>query len=569
MQGRGLARRSISPATVGQVDLGGLLLELVFVLILLQGLTGVLLMTVYVPSVRDAWSSVFFIQHEMGAGWWIRGLHARIADALVAAFVLYLLRVAFARDFEKPFEFVYVGRLVFFFVTLIVVISGYRLVWDQQAFWALLVELNVTEAAPMGDILVGLITGDGKPGQLALTRMFAAHTVALPVVLMGIAALLHSLERRAFEADQDGRVDEQPWVERLRDRRRLAFLLAVPVLGLLALWVTIQGGVPLDAPADPSQYYPARPEWFIAPMFALRKIAEGPNEVLVLTFATVLAALSLVSLPVLALWRDARMPRLPVHLLAPAVVLGILAGAVGLGLWSAGYDAQDDALAAQIKDAQRRAARSLVLAKRGIPPEGPLHMLARDPQTRGRDVFAQFCLDCHAHEDFDAPEGAKQDSPMHTGFASRAWIDGFLRAPHDDAFYGLTELDDEMPSQARLGDDALSAVTEWLFAQGHVRGDPSYNLSLARHGLSVVRDKCIRCHTLDGEGDTMGTEGPELRAWASRAWLERQVRDPDGAYGPLNVMPAFADQISDDDIAMVAAFLRLQRFNEVRPERDK
>lgn len=569
MRARGLCRPSSSPIAAGQVDLGALLLQLVFVLVLLQALTGVLLMTVYVPSVRDAWSSVFFIQHEMGAGHFIRGLHARVADALVVSFILYLVRVAFARDFQKPFEFVYVGRLLFFFVTLLVVISGYRLVWDQQAFWALLVELNVTQAAPMGDTLVGLITGDGKPGQLALTRMFAAHTVGLPLLLMALASVIGLLERRALRAQGCDEGAEGQWSAQQRERWRLAIVLAAPIVGLIALWVTTQGGVSLDAPADPAQYYPARPEWFIAPMFALRKLAEGPNEVLVLSAATGLAVLSLVSLPALALLRDTRLPSLPLHVLAPSVVLGILLGAVGLGLWSQQIDSQNEALLVQIEDAERRAARSLVLAKRGIPKEGPLHMLAHDPQTRGRDVFAQYCLDCHAHADLVPPEEAEQDAPMHTGFASRAWIDGFLRAPHDDAFFGRTELDDEMPSQARLGDDALKAVTEWLFAQGHERGDPSYDGALARKGLDVVRGKCVRCHTLDGEGDTMGTEGPELRDWASRDWLERQVRDPDAAYGSLNVMPAFDDQLSAHDTAMVVAFLRLQRFVNVRPARGK
>jgi hypothetical protein len=66
---------------------------------------------------------------------------------------------------------------------------------------------------------------------------------------------------------------------------------------------------------------------------------------------------------------------------------------------------------------------------------------------------------------------------------------------------------------------------------------------------------------MDGEGALI-FDGPDLTGYASRTWIERQVRDPEKHYGELNEMPAFEGELDDNDLRTVTAFLRLQRFEE-------
>lgn len=68
-------------------------------------------------------------------------------------------------------------------------------------------------------------------------------------------------------------------------------------------------------------------------------------------------------------------------------------------------------------------------------------------------------------------------------------------------------------------------------------------------GQAVFTDSCGSCHTLSAAG-TSGTTGPNLDGVSlDAAGIEGIVRDGRGS------MPGFGDQLSDQEIAAVAAFV--------------
>jgi ubiquinol-cytochrome c reductase cytochrome b subunit len=153
-------------------------------------------------------------------------------------------------------------------------------------------------------------------------------------------------------------------------------------------------------------------------------------------------------------------------------------------------------------------------------------------------------------------------APDHTGFASRTWIMSVLLEPNAEHNFGTTEIDGMKPL-GKLGADALNAATEFLFAEGHQDGDPPYDAELAARGKKLFENKCMDCHLYDGDGAWM-FEGPDMKGYASLAWIEGQVRNPgaESQYGELNEMPAFEEDLDDNDIRMVSSWLRLQRFEK-------
>ena len=62
-----------------------------------------------------------------------------------------------------------------------------------------------------------------------------------------------------------------------RGRCATCCVAALVVFGLFAL-AGVAHGAPLEAPADPLGDYPARPEWFLMPLFQLRKFFHGALE---------------------------------------------------------------------------------------------------------------------------------------------------------------------------------------------------------------------------------------------------------------------------------------------------
>src|SRR5437773_314783 len=57
-----------------------------------QVITGLMLMATYTPSANSAWSSVYYIQHQVAGGWFVRGLHSYGAQAMIVVLGIHLLQ---------------------------------------------------------------------------------------------------------------------------------------------------------------------------------------------------------------------------------------------------------------------------------------------------------------------------------------------------------------------------------------------------------------------------------------------------------------------------------------------
>jgi ubiquinol-cytochrome c reductase cytochrome b subunit len=492
-------------------------------------------------------------------GWFVRGLHAWGGQAMLVVLGMHVLQAVWYGAYRRPREGSFWLLLVLLHLVLGALISGLRLPWDQLSYWALFVELNIAQSVPVvGEPLYTILAGGPTLGQITLTRLYAIHALVLPAIMalvfVGIVALRkkNGWGRPVWTSGgESARWFPGQWA------RDLGFSLLV--LAAVAVVTSMMGGgAPLEAPADPSRDFPARPEWFILPLFALRKLFPPELELLATVVIPGAIVTFLFALPFLDR-KEAKGPVGRLAWVAPLLVIG--AGLGGLAQMSYAHDAADEDYAEAREIAEARAARAIVLAGGGIPPEGPLAMLANDPMTRGREVYAQYCTSCHVLEG----EGERK-APDHTGYGSRAWLRALVEAPQDEHFFGNAELAEDMPSQTRLGDDALRAVVELLYSFGREEQDPDdVDASLLEAGRATMQEKCMNCHIFGDDGDFLGLGGPNLTLYGSRTWIYRQIAHPDAdtQYGELNDMPEFHDQLSDHDIRMVTAFLRKQRFEEI------
>ncbi len=537
------------------------------VLFVVQAVTGALLMLTYTPSVADAWSSVFYIQHRVTAGWFVRGLHSYGAQAMLLVAGLHLVQVVLYGAYKKPREVTWWLGLALSGLLVALVVTGHRLPWDQKGYWALLVELNVVAATPgVGDTLHDLAAGGSAIGRQTLTRLHALHVAILPaaviLLLLGHRALVRKHGRTAPEGAEPARSSPLYPAQVARD---LLFVLLV--LGAVAAVTAATHGVGLDGPAEPDRDYPARPEWFLRPLYELRKMTPGPWEVVSTIVVPGAVAAFLFALPLLDRGPSRRVRH---RLVWITPVLLVLAGAGALGGISAARDRADEQLEEALSEQRRRTERAIDLARAGVPPEGPVAMLRDDPWTHGRDVYRQMCTSCHVLYG----EGDRE-APDHTGYGSRRWLMLLMHNPDDPHFFGETDLEEEMGSQDELGEEKLRGIVEFLFALGHEPQDPPYDEALAARGERDFERECMSCHTYGDDGDWLGNGGPHLSGYGSRTWIYRQIRDPGGprSYGERNDMPAFHGQLTEHDLTMVTAYLRQQRFEEpdftVEPPEDE
>ncbi len=538
---------------------GYVFLNALMVIFAVQTITGVLLMLTYVPDVDSAWSSVFYIQHRVTHGWFVRGLHSWGGQAMLIVLALHLITVVFYGAYRKPREGSFWLLLILLHLVLGALISGLRLPWDQMSYWALWVELNIAASMPLiGQPMYELIAGGATLGQATLTRLYTIHVFVLPVAIVALGAGMWWIRRKHGPdaprwATSEGSVRAWPaqWA------RDLGFVLLV-LAAVVGVTTALHGGASLDAPADPSHDYPARPEWFLLPLFKLRKLLPASMELVATAVLPGLIIGFLFALPFIDK-KDAKGPVRRIAWLSPLVVIG--ASFFALTYMSKTADAADEDFQESRQKADRRAERAIELAGWGIPPEGPLHMLDHDPMTRGREVYAQYCSSCHVLNG----EGDRE-APDHTGYASREWLVALMHAPQDEHFFGNAELEEDMPSQSRLGEDQLRAAAEFLFSLGREPQDPDdIDQELVDAGWTQFESKCMNCHIYEDDGDFLGLGAPNLTHYGSRTWIFRQIHSPGAPtqYGELNDMPEFSDQLSDHDIRMVTAYLRLQRFESI------
>jgi menaquinol-cytochrome c reductase cytochrome b subunit len=171
---------------------------LTFFVVVIQILSGMFLTMYYVPDIENAWKSVYYLQTEVAHGQIVRGMHHWGASVVIVMLLLHTLRVFFQGAYKKPRELNWVVGVLIFFVMLGLGFTGYLLPWDNKAYFATQVGLEMAEQVPfIGTQLKTLLAGDATiVGAQTLTRFFAIHVFFLPAALFGLLAAHFILIRR-------------------------------------------------------------------------------------------------------------------------------------------------------------------------------------------------------------------------------------------------------------------------------------------------------------------------------------------------------------------------------------
>ena len=115
----------------------------------MQFVTGIGLSMYYVPSPALAHDSVRFIMTTVPLGWLLRGLHFWGASFLVVAAIVHMLRVFMFGSYKAPREVTWLSGVLMLLVILGFALSGYLLPWDQKAYWATTVTINIAKGTPL------------------------------------------------------------------------------------------------------------------------------------------------------------------------------------------------------------------------------------------------------------------------------------------------------------------------------------------------------------------------------------------------------------------------------------
>ena len=301
----------------------------------LQAITGMFLAIYYAPTPDHAYDSVQFIENQVTFGWFVRGLHHWGASGMMIAVGLHMLQVFLYGAYKPPREMMWMVGVVLLLIVMAFAFTGYLLPWDQTAYWATQVGINMVGTVPLvGDFLIKVLRGGETLGALTLSRFFAVHVLFLPaVIITGIA--LHMIILRLVGP-------AGPWDERKAAARREAFyprqvyMDAVVMLFVFFALVALATLVPfpLADKANPSDtsFVPV-PEWYFLFYYELLKHIHGPFEPLVTWVLPMVFVLIVLFWPLLDWKKTVRAPASrPIGMMLGAVFLLIVFSLLGVSL---------------------------------------------------------------------------------------------------------------------------------------------------------------------------------------------------------------------------------------------
>ncbi len=543
-------RRALDEDVLGGARFAYVFGSVLTFLLVLQMTTGVFLAMYYSPSSTDAWASVAFIQDQVSAGWFIRGLHSHGASAMVIVAGLHLLQTAIYGAYKKPRELNWIVGVLMLALILAFALTGYLLPWDQTGYWATQVATGIAGTAPIigAEVQEAMQAGNGY-GNLTITRFFSLHVFVLPAALIGLTLLHLKLFRKHHQTPpwwldkKQLQARVQPfWPDQMfKDMVAMAVVFA----GLIALNIYTDGA-PLDAPADPSTAFDARPEWYFRSLFQGLKYFHGVFEVIVALGAPVVVGGALLVLPFVDRGPD-RSPRKRLKYLA---VLGVVfAMTAALTILSFVEDGNNPEFQKAHHDAEASAQKARALAKKyGVPPQGGPAVFTMEPGYRGKLLFSRDCAGCHAGEERKGPE-------MIEGYNSRQWIADLMRNPSANRFFGVTDISDMEPVE-ETGED-FDALVELVYAES---GADDANAELVKKGALLFDEgNCSDCHSIDWE--TEEDAGPNLGRRGSPEMLREFIVNPGHLrwFGAKNEMPSNKGKYSDADLDELVNYITALR----------
>jgi len=157
---------------------------------LVQATTGVFLAMYYKPDPENAYSSIQNITHDVTLGWLVRGMHKWGASVFIILMFLHMGRVFLFGAYKYPRELNWIVGVLLLATGLFEGLTGYLLPFDQTAYWATVVAININGTAPfVGPYLASLLRGGAEIGPDTLSRFYSLHMLLIPGALIGLIGL--------------------------------------------------------------------------------------------------------------------------------------------------------------------------------------------------------------------------------------------------------------------------------------------------------------------------------------------------------------------------------------------
>ncbi|HWE00757.1 MAG TPA: cytochrome b N-terminal domain-containing protein, partial [Bryobacteraceae bacterium] len=318
---------------------------------IIQILTGAILAFVYVPSAREAWNSLEYLNHVQYLGWYLRAVHQWGSTFMVAIMTLHMIQVFLFGAYKYPRELTWMSGIILLLLTLAMAFTGQVLRFDQDAYWGLGIGASVTGRVPLiGGQLVHLLLAGPIIGGETLTRFFSFHVFIIPGLILALVSLHlrlvlakgineyprpgHPVVKATYD-DEYKEILKKDGVRFAPDAIGNDLVFAALVIAGILLCALVFGPKGPGGPPNPTiiETNP-RPDFYFLAIFAALALLPPWMEVVALFGAPGIAILFLLLLPFLSNTGEKSWRRRPVAVLSVIFILTVICVLAWQGLQS-------------------------------------------------------------------------------------------------------------------------------------------------------------------------------------------------------------------------------------------
>ncbi|MFC3832691.1 MULTISPECIES: cytochrome b [Deinococcus] len=220
--------------------------------------------------------------NAMPFGDMLRRVHHWMANIMVAAAVIHMMRIYFTGAFKKPREINWwIGMLLLIFAALTAV-TGYILPYDNYAYQTAGVVYAITKSVPwVGDWLAQAAFAGQFPGAGIVPRIYGYHIMLLPGILLALtgAHMLIMIKQKHTQPQYAKRLAYKKivGVPLMTQQTPIMLMLALLFTGLVLLFGAFIPVHPVEYFGPPSaEPIPnIKPDWYLLWVFGALAIIPG------------------------------------------------------------------------------------------------------------------------------------------------------------------------------------------------------------------------------------------------------------------------------------------------------
>ena len=159
------------------------------VCLVIQIVTGIVLVMHYTPHTSLAFASVEHIMRDVNGGWLIRYVHMNGASLFFIAVYFHIFRGLYYGSYKAPREITWIIGVLIYLAMMATAFMGYVLPWGQMSFWGATVITGLFGAIPfIGEPIQTWLLGGPAVDNATLNRFFSLHYL-LPFVIAALVAV--------------------------------------------------------------------------------------------------------------------------------------------------------------------------------------------------------------------------------------------------------------------------------------------------------------------------------------------------------------------------------------------